>query len=182
MRIFKRALAFLGSVAVSAGILVSPAHASTVNWDAVAQCESSGNWHINTGNGYYGGLQFTQSTWDGYGGENYAPRADLATREEQITVAYRVLDSQGIGAWPVCGPRGYSKGLSAPVPTPSPQKPSQAVTEPHSGSCTSYKVVSGDTLFHIGLRYNLSWMTIYHDNDKIIHDPNLIYPGQILCV
>jgi peptidoglycan hydrolase CwlO-like protein len=73
------------------------------DWDAVALCESGGNWSINTGNGYYGGLQFSQSTWDSFGGDAYAPRADLATKSEQITVAERVLDAQGRGAWPTCG-------------------------------------------------------------------------------
>jgi len=73
------------------------------DWDAVAQCESGGNWSINTGNGYYGGLQFSQSTWDSFGGGAYAPRADLASKSEQITVAERVLDAQGRGAWPTCG-------------------------------------------------------------------------------
>jgi hypothetical protein len=73
------------------------------DWDAVAQCESGGNWSINTGNGYYGGLQFSQSTWDSFGGGAYASRADLASKSEQITVAERVLDAQGPGAWPTCG-------------------------------------------------------------------------------
>ncbi|WP_305852279.1 transglycosylase family protein [Blastococcus sp. PRF04-17] len=73
------------------------------DWDAVAMCESGGNWSINTGNGYYGGLQFSQSTWDAFGGQTYAPRADLATKSEQITVAERVLVGQGPGAWPTCG-------------------------------------------------------------------------------
>lgn len=74
-----------------------------VNWDAIAMCESSGDWAINTGNGFYGGLQFQQSTWEEFGGLAYALRADLATREQQIIVAERVLDVQGIGAWPTCG-------------------------------------------------------------------------------
>jgi len=73
------------------------------NWDAVAQCESGGNWSINTGNGYYGGLQFSASTWSGFGGGEYAPRADLATKAQQIAVAERVLAVQGKGAWPTCG-------------------------------------------------------------------------------
>ena len=82
------------------------AHASSVNWDAVAQCESGGNWAINTGNGFYGGLQFTEQTWLGYGGGQYAGSANLATPSEQIAVAQRVLAGQGIGAWPVCGAGG----------------------------------------------------------------------------
>ncbi|GAA3161694.1 hypothetical protein GCM10010531_11720 [Blastococcus jejuensis] len=76
---------------------------SAHDWDAVAMCESGGNWSINTGNGYYGGLQFSQQTWAGFGGATYAPRADLATRSEQIAVAERVLAVQGPGAWPTCG-------------------------------------------------------------------------------
>lgn len=76
---------------------------SGLNWDAVAQCESGGDWSINTGNGFYGGLQFTQSTWDAYGGQAYAPRADLASRDAQIAIAERVYQGQGAGAWPVCG-------------------------------------------------------------------------------
>ena len=85
--------------------------ASEKTWDDVARCESGGNWEINTGNGYYGGLQFAQATWDEYDGQEFAPRADLATREEQIAVAERVLDGQGPGAWPTCGPRA---GLTDP--------------------------------------------------------------------
>lgn len=77
-----------------------------VNWDAIAQCESGGNWAINTGNGYTGGLQFTQGTWDAYGGGQYAASANQASRSAQIAVAQRVLAGQGIGAWPVCGARG----------------------------------------------------------------------------
>jgi hypothetical protein len=71
-------------------------------WDRLAQCESSRNWRINTGNGFFGGLQFLQATWEGFGGLAFAPRADLATREQQIIVAERVLAKQGWGAWPAC--------------------------------------------------------------------------------
>ncbi|HYH24110.1 MAG TPA: transglycosylase family protein [Blastococcus sp.] len=80
-----------------------PAPVTGRDWDAVATCESGGNWSINTGNGYYGGLQFSSSTWSGFGGAEFASRADLATREEQIAVAERVLAVQGPGAWPTCG-------------------------------------------------------------------------------
>lgn len=71
-------------------------------WGCVAECESGGDWHANTGNGFYGGLQFTQQTWAGFGGTQYAPRADLATREQQIAVAEKVQAAQGWGAWPSC--------------------------------------------------------------------------------
>jgi nucleoid-associated protein YgaU len=90
--------------------------ASTSTWDAVAQCESSGNWSIADGNGFYGGLQFTQSTWDAYGGDAYASSANLATPDQQIAIAENVLASQGPGAWPVCGPEA---GLTQDSGTPS---------------------------------------------------------------
>ncbi|WP_304442451.1 transglycosylase family protein, partial [Mycobacterium sp. E3298] len=80
-----------------------PVRAYSVNWDAIAQCESGGNWGISTGNGFSGGLQFTPSTWRANGGSG-SPAG--ASREEQIRVAENVLHSQGIGAWPVCGRRG----------------------------------------------------------------------------
>lgn len=87
-------------VAVGTGVATADtAH----NWDAVAQCESGGNWAINTGNGYYGGLQFAPGTWTGHGGGEFASTANQATREQQIIVAERVRASQGIGAWPTCG-------------------------------------------------------------------------------
>ena len=74
-------------------------------WDSIAQCESGGNWAINTGNGYYGGLQFAASTWSAYGGGQYAPTANLATREQQIAIAQKVQAAQGWGAWPACTAR-----------------------------------------------------------------------------
>jgi len=77
-----------------------------VNWAAIAACESGGNWSTNTGNGFYGGLQFTQGTWLANGGGQYASSANQATAAQQIAVANRVLASQGIGAWPVCGANG----------------------------------------------------------------------------
>jgi uncharacterized protein YabE (DUF348 family) len=77
-------------------------------WDALAQCEATGNWAINTGNGFFGGVQFDQNTWERQGGLKYAPRADLATREEQIAIASVTQKSQGWGAWPACTARlGY---------------------------------------------------------------------------
>ncbi|PZG86215.1 transglycosylase [Streptomyces sp. NTH33] len=102
-------LAGVTGAAVAAPLMaVGNASAATASqWDAVAQCESGGNWSINTGNGFYGGLQFTSSTWAAFGGTAYAPRADLASKSAQIAVAEKVLAGQGKGAWPVCG-----KGLS----------------------------------------------------------------------
>jgi hypothetical protein len=85
--------------------LSPPAQAVATVWDRVAACESGGNWAINTGNGYYGGLQFSASTWRSFGGTAYAASANRASKAAQITVARRVLVQQGPGAWPVCGVR-----------------------------------------------------------------------------
>ncbi|XIE78816.1 transglycosylase family protein [Streptomyces sp. SBR177] len=102
-----RAVALVGvaGVAVAAPLMTagSASAATASEWDAVAQCESGGNWSINTGNGFYGGLQFTNSTWAAFGGTAYAPRADLASKAQQIAVAEKVLAGQGKGAWPSCG-------------------------------------------------------------------------------
>jgi LysM repeat protein len=93
--------------AAGAATLLGPAQAASAdsgtNWDAIAQCESGGNWGINTGNGFSGGLQFTPGTWAAYGGKQYAGNANRASREQQIAVAEKVKQGQGIGAWPVCG-------------------------------------------------------------------------------
>ena len=80
----------------------APAIAGGSVWDQLAQCEAGGNWAINTGNGFSGGLQFTPSTWAAYGGTEYAPQAHMATREQQIAVAEKVQAGQGWGAWPAC--------------------------------------------------------------------------------
>ena len=100
--------AIAGSAVFVTGIgLSAPAQASV--WDSVAACESGGNWSINTGNGYYGGLQFSSSTWKAYGGRRYASQAHRASKAAQIAVAQRVLAAQGPGAWGTCGKRA---GLS----------------------------------------------------------------------
>ncbi|GHJ39617.1 transglycosylase family protein [Streptomyces sp. TS71-3] len=102
-----RAVAIAGVAgAAVAAPLVSAGSASAATaseWDKVAQCESSGNWSINSGNGFSGGLQFTQSTWAAYGGTAYAPAAYQASKAQQIAVAEKVLAGQGKDAWPVCG-------------------------------------------------------------------------------
>ena len=106
-------IAFTGAVLGGGGLALA-GHATAATdgeWDRVAGCESGGNWAINTGNGYQGGLQFSPGTWSGHGGGEYAPAANLASKDEQIAVAERVLASQGRGAWPVCG-----HGLSGATP------------------------------------------------------------------
>jgi hypothetical protein len=101
--------AIAGALAVVAMTLsVGTANADTVNWDAIAQCESGGNWSTNTGNGTYGGLQFKPATWAANGGVG-SPAT--ASRDEQIRVAENVAATQGLGAWPDCGSRGGSPTL-----------------------------------------------------------------------
>ncbi|MFZ3393895.1 transglycosylase family protein [Rhodococcus sp. 105337] len=103
---------------VPLALTTGTASAATHNWDAVAQCESGGNWSINTGNGYYGGLQFSQSTWEANGGTGMPHQA---TKEEQIRVAENTLQTQGPGAWPVCGQYLTTVEEPAPAPAPAPE-------------------------------------------------------------
>ncbi|MER5339617.1 transglycosylase family protein [Streptomyces mirabilis] len=180
------------------------AHAADVDtWNKVAACESTDNWSINTGNGYYGGLQFTQSTWEAYGGQAYAPRADQATKDQQIAIAEKVLKGQGPGAWPVCSVRaGLTRGGDTPDITPaaertgtrsgtSPQTTKRSVrdvqpqTTPQSraGTAEMYTVVHGDTLSGIaGSRHvQGGWQRLYDANRSTVgSDPDLILPGQRL--
>jgi hypothetical protein len=106
-RIFTFA-AIAGAITAAMFLASGTANADTVNWDAIAQCESGGNWSTNTGNGAYGGLQFKQATWNANGGVGSPANA---TREQQIAVAEKVLATQGTGAWPTCGPRGGSPSV-----------------------------------------------------------------------
>ncbi|MYW02027.1 transglycosylase family protein [Streptomyces sp. SID3343] len=180
------------------GGLATANAASVSTWDKVAQGESTGNWHINTGNGFYGGLQFTQSTWAEFGGLKYAPRADLATKDQQIAIAEKVLAVQGPGAWPnTSGPAGLTKG--GPAPTVAPSTSSKAATaapapvaktesksvtvEPKvvspkltektsttSSSSSTYSVVKGDTLSKIAAAKSVEggWHKLYAANRAVI--------------
>jgi murein DD-endopeptidase MepM/ murein hydrolase activator NlpD len=183
------ALPFIGTGTVQA--------ADVETWDKVAACESTGDWDINTGNGFYGGLQFTQSTWEAYGGTAYAPRADLATRDQQIAVAEKVLDGQGPGAWPACSERaGLTRGGDAPDVRPAGtrekrDKPSQVDVRPQTtpqsraGSTEMYTVVRGDTLSGIAQERQVEggWQSLYAANRKTLGpDPDLILPGQRLSL
>ncbi|WP_314172383.1 transglycosylase family protein [Streptomyces winkii] len=171
-------------------------------WDKVAQCESTGNWSINSGNGYYGGLQFSQSTWAAHGGTEFAPRADQATKEEQIRVAEKVLDSQGPQAWPSCGPKaGLSRDSAAPdLSSGSGKKAKHAKpaaddsakkAEKESSkksekkSTERYTVETGDTLSAIARDHDTEggWRKLYDANRKVVgSDPDLIHPGQKLSL
>jgi len=121
---FNTCLATIAAIDLAViGYSTTQASADSVNWEAIAQCESGGNWSINTGNGYYGGLQFDIDTWDGFAGYKYASDA---TKAQQIARAEEVLVSQGIGAWPNCGAEAYNGSVSSynsvettPAPTAS---------------------------------------------------------------
>jgi hypothetical protein len=209
----KRTTAVLAGAALLAplGLLAATGNAHAADggvWDRIAQCESGGNWHINTGNGYYGGLQFTGGTWRAYGGAAYAPRADQASRAQQIAVATRVQQAQGWGAWPVCSARAGAAGSApgtgstyktahdsaykparqhtrkaAPAQRPS-KAPARgtghANPDASRGGCT---VRQGDTLSGIAARHGTSWQRLYDLNRSVIGgDPNLIVPGQRLAL
>jgi hypothetical protein len=113
--------------AVAGSASASPAH----DWDGVAQCESGGNWATDTGNGFYGGLQFTQSTWQANGGHGLASNA---SKDEQVRVAENVLNTQGAGAWPVCGRYLRWGPASEQAPKPAPQPAQQPAPKPAPGS------------------------------------------------
>ncbi|MFE9725779.1 transglycosylase family protein [Streptomyces sp. NPDC005794] len=181
-------------------------------WEKVAACESTGDWHINTGNGHYGGLQFTRSTWAAYGGTAYAARADLATKDQQIAVAEKVLDGQGPGAWPTCSVRaGLEKGGDAPDTAPQPTRRAadeagqdkasesgspakkamreiggaKATPTAVPGQHESYTVARGDSLSGIASAEQVQggWQRLYAANRTVVGtDPDLIMPGQRLSL
>jgi murein DD-endopeptidase MepM/ murein hydrolase activator NlpD len=180
---------------VGAGV----AHAADVGtWNKVAACESSGNWSINTGNGYYGGLQFTRSTWEAYGGRAYAGRADQATKDQQIAVAEKVLKGQGPGAWPVCSVHGgLTRGGATPDISPAGTAPRtakprsvrdvkpQTTPQSQAGTAEMYTVVHGDTLSGIADSRHVQggWQGLYDANHATVgSDPDLILPGQRLTL
>ncbi|MFF7390947.1 transglycosylase family protein [Streptomyces scabiei] len=196
-----------GAAAVAAPLMAagSASAATASEWDAVAQCESGGNWSINTGNGYYGGLQFSASTWAGYGGTQYASTADQATKAQQIAIAEKVLAGQGKGAWPVCGKglssASYDGAAASSSNSGSSQKSTEKSSEESRASRSSeratvetptgkkvekgdgeYKVVSGDTLSTIAEKKNVKggWEKLFELNKDIIDDADFIYPGQQL--
>ncbi|MET9110761.1 transglycosylase family protein [Streptomyces zhihengii] len=164
--------------------------ASVDTWEKVAACESTGNWSVNTGNGYYGGLQFSQSTWEAYGGTRYAPRADLASRDQQIAVAEKVLEGQGPEAWPSCSQRaGLARGGDAPGVVPAShttQRPAAKATPTTVPTQREgYTVARGDSLSGIAERQGVDggWQRLYEQNRRTVgDDPDLIFPGQRLVL
>jgi LysM repeat protein len=176
----------LGAVAVSLGVLSGPASAAEHDWSGVAHCESGGNWQINTGNGYSGGLQFSASTWSAYGGTGYAPRADLASAAQQIAVAEKVLAGQGVGAWPTCGHR-LSGGTTAAATTPLPAVPAPAApaaSAPVPAPSGTYMVRAGDTLAKIAHAQGVDggWRGLWALNRATVSNPNVIRIGQHMAI
>ncbi|MEU9385039.1 transglycosylase family protein [Streptomyces sp. NPDC048279] len=191
------------------GLLAATGNAEAADngvWDRIAQCESGGNWHINTGNGYYGGLQFSASTWRAYGGSAYASTADQASREAQIAVATRVQQAQGWGAWPVCSARAGAAGPAPEGASATTRSRTESATRSTGGSAArsapaqrkaqrpaartgrdsargDYTVREGDTLSRIAERHGTTWQRLYAANEAVIgDDPNLIVPGQRLAL
>ena len=178
------------------------ARAETSPWESVASCESGGDWSINSGNGFYGGLQFTASTWDEYGGTRYSATANLATEAEQIDIAQRVLQAQRPGAWPVCSVRaGLTRangGAVEPVATKTAVKAKAAAkprttatkaatkakaTPKRTGTVEEHTVRAGETLSGVAEEMGVpgGWQALYGENRMTIgSNPNLIYPGEEL--
>lgn len=204
----RRGLAAAALVGVGLGASAGAANAAPAStWDALAQCESGGDWGINTGNGFSGGLQFTPSTWAGFGGTG-APQD--ATREQQIAVAERVLAGQGWGAWPACSAKlGLTAGAN-PTPIPAAPAPVQVQAAPQVQapvqvqapaveapvveapaapaapavqlSGDTYTIESGDTLSTIAEKLGIEggWQALYEANaDTLIH-ADLIFTGDVL--
>jgi len=189
----------LAGIVVGAPIALAGPATAAPNWDALAQCESGGRWNINTGNGYSGGLQFTQSTWAAYGGTQYASSAAGASREQQIAVAQRVLASQGAGAWPACTSRtGWNNGGGATAARPAPRAatrvapkaaPKAAAVAPTTAPVVAkngadYTVNPGDSLSKIAQEQHVDggWTVIFDRNRDIVSNPDLIFPGQQLDI
>jgi resuscitation-promoting factor RpfA len=175
--------AVVGALAASPMMLAGPADAATgKTWNRLAMCESSGRWHINTGNGYFGGLQFGQPTWVGFGGRRYAKRADLASRMGQILTAEKVLKVQGWQAWPSCS---HKLGLTHADKAGDPRgRTKKAPRKGPGDGYAEYRVVAGDTLSRIAVKRHQKggWKAIWERNRRVLKNPNLIYVGQRLDV
>jgi LysM repeat protein len=171
-------VAVAGAVAVGAPVaLASTAEAAPATaWDALAQCESGGNWAINTGNGYYGGLQFNLTTWRAYGG---AGMPHNASRAQQIAVAEKVLAKQGWNAWPSCSKKTGVRGNAASTPVRASAPAAQPAVAPAPAG-GNYTVKAGDTLSRIAAAHGTTWQNLAAANG--LADANRLSIGQTLKV
>ncbi len=181
------ALATAGAVVASPIALAAPADAASgATWDRLARCESGGNWSINTGNGYYGGVQFSRGTWRAFGGTRYAVTANRASRTQQITIAEKVLDAQGWGAWPACSRKlGLTRADAAGSPTTSRSTARKAVVKKAAPAKGTYVVRRGDTLSRIAAKAKVrgGWKALYVKNRAVIgRNPNHLRVGQRLAL
>lgn len=151
------------------------------DWDALAQCESGGDWSINTGNGYSGGLQFSPTTWRAFGGSGSAHNA---SRSEQIAIAENVLAGQGWGAWPACSRKLGLNGSAEPerVRASAPVESAPAPAAAPAASGGNYTVVAGDTLSKIAARNGTTWQQLWSANDGVLSNPNVLRIGQTINV
>jgi nucleoid-associated protein YgaU len=200
------AVAAISAAGLALSATAANATTSGSTWDALAQCESGGNWATNTGNGFSGGLQFSPGTWAAYGG---AGSASDASREQQIAVAEQVQAAQGWGAWPSCaGQLGLSGGATGAAPQSAPVQsvpvhaapvqaaPAQSapvqvapVAAPAAKHVTavalsgeSYTLQAGDTLSIVAEKLGIDggWQHLADANLDTISDPNLVFEGQVI--
>lgn len=175
-------LAVAGAVVVGAPVaLAGTANAAPdSDWDRLAQCESGGNWSINTGNGYYGGLQFSPTTWRAFGGTGMPHQA---SRSQQIAVAERTLAAQGWNAWPACSRKLGLNSAAEPnrVRASAPSAAPAPAAAPSSGS-GNYTVRAGDTLSKIAARNGTTWQQLWAQNDGVLSNPNVLRIGQVISV
>ena len=168
----------IAGAAIGAPLAVAPVASAETGgtvWDKLAQCESSGNWAINTGNGFSGGLQFTPSTWRAFGGGG---RAQDASRVEQIVVAERVLAKQGWGAWPACSRKLGLSGTPAPIGKAPEAKPATAKKVTSTAGPNTVTVRAGDTLGKIAKAHGTTVAALVAANG--IANPNALSIGDVL--
>jgi hypothetical protein len=194
-------VAAVGGLAVASLASAGTAEAATdAQWDRLAQCESGGNWAINTGNGFYGGLQFTHGTWIAFGGGQFANNAHQASRGEQIQVAAKVAKGQGWSAWPSCSRKAGLWGTAPTAPgsavsRTNDQAASRSAARKPLGSPTNtakggtvgkgkHVVQSGETLSSIAQANKIDggWQELFAANRSVVKHPNVLRVGQVLSL
>ena len=174
-------LAVVGAVAAGAPLVLAGTAAAAPEsaWDKLAQCESGGNWKINTGNGYYGGIQFNASTWRAYGGSGLPHQA---SRSQQIAVAERTLAAQGWNAWPSCSRKMGLRGTPRSPARPPPRRRRRPPRPPRRRAGGNYTVKRGDTLSRIAKAHGMSVSALVSANRGVVSNPNVLKVGVALSV